>query len=224
MQTFLAQAQTTHQDFTRSSSDVAEYPTEAVFDELLHYTADEYLLRERNALNKHEFHAGKVIAMSGASIRHNRLAANIHYVLQRSFRAADAPLEVFQSDYRVHNPLTMRYVYPDVIVCDSINIQLAEGEPDILLNPLVIIEVLSKNTQHYDRNEKFDVYKSIESVQEYVLVSQASPHIEVFTRKNRLEWLYREQFDMDSVIELLSIHVPLPLREVYAKVEFGSEA
>jgi Uma2 family endonuclease len=196
-------------------------PKTVPFDEALSYTPEEYLLRERSALERHEYHDGRIYAMSGASKQHNLIASNLNYELQAHFRKYANQLGVFQSDLRVHNPRTMRYLYPDIVVAETAQMDFADNFDDTLLNPLVIIEILSKSTENYDRTKKFDAYKGIDSLQEYILVSQRIPHIEVYSRKNRLEWLYREQFSLESALTLHSIaDLELRLEEVYAKVNF----
>jgi Uma2 family endonuclease len=201
-------------------TDVEEMP----FDEALLYTPEEYLRRERTALDRHEFHNGKVYAMAGASKKHNMIASNLNHQLQTHTRKHAARFSVFQSDLRVFNPATARYVYPDIVIAEADTMVFSDSNEDVLLNPLVIIEILSKSTEQYDRTEKFDAYKGIESLQEYVLVSQRAPHIEIFTRKNRLEWLYAERFALDDDILLYSVEFSLHLADVYAKVNFGSDA
>lgn len=198
-----------------------EHDTTAIeelpFDEALFYTPEEYLLRERVTLNRHEYHKGRIFPMSGASIRHNIITANLNKVFIQNIRD---DYFIFGANIRVHNPRTQNYVYPDITIVSCDSMQFVDDKDDILLNPLLIIEILSKSTESYDRTDKFDAYKGIDSLQEYVLVSQHTPHIEIFTRKNRLEWLYTEQFTIESSILLHSIDVHLPLREVYGKVNF----
>lgn len=139
---------------------------EIPFDEKLYYTPEEYLLRERSALDRHEYHNGKVYTMPGASKKHNIIASNLNYELQLHCRKHTSQFVVFQSDLRVHNPLTMRYLYPDIVIAETATMIFADQEEDILLTPLTIIEILSKSTENYDRTEKFHVYKGIPSLQE----------------------------------------------------------
>jgi Uma2 family endonuclease len=198
-------------------ADVEETP----FDEALVYTPEEYLRRERTAFDRHEFHNGRIYAMPGASKKHNIIAYNVNKALVKKL---PDDYFVFGSDMRVHNPVSGRYVYPDLTIVKEDFMRFADDREDVLLTPMVIIEILSKSTEQYDRTEKFDAYKGIESLQEYVLVSQRAPHIEIFTRKNRLEWLYAERFALDDDILLYSIEFSLHLADVYAKVNFGSDS
>jgi Uma2 family endonuclease len=194
--------------------------SEVPFDEALFYTPEEYLLRERTALDRHEYHNGKIYTMPGASKKHNIIAYNLNKSL---ITKLSSDYFVFGSDMRVHNPHTERYVYPDITIVKADAMNFKDYHEDILLSPLAIIEILSKSTENYDRTEKFDAYKGITSLQEYILVSQRTPHIEIFTRKNRLEWLYTEQFTLESAILLHSVKLYLQLEDVYAKVSFDNE-
>jgi Uma2 family endonuclease len=110
--------------------------------------------------------------------------------------------------------------YPDITIVKGQEILLDDSNIDTLVNPFLIIEVLSATTAQYDRTGKFETYKQIESLQEYVLVAQSSPHIAIYSRKNRAEWLYREEQDTNMTIELSLTQVLMPLQEVYAHIHF----
>jgi Uma2 family endonuclease len=185
-------------------------------------SAEEYLRAERLALDKHEFVNGEIRTMPGASRYHNIIAYN----LMRLLIAQNlSQFFVFQSDMRVYSPLTNRYVYPDLVVVEQEQMHFLDDKQDTLLNPIVLVEILSPSTQDYDRLEKFEGYKSIASLQEYVMIAQAEPHVEVFTRRQAHQWLYTEWKGSDCLggtLHLEALGVDIALGEVYAKVQFDS--
>jgi Uma2 family endonuclease len=152
-----------------------------------HLTADEYLAWERDQPVRHEFFHGEVFAMAGGSVRHNALCAGIIETLRTQLRGRCV---VLTSDQRVVAADRNRYVYPDVsIVCGPV---IAEpGTSDVLANPTILVEVLSNSTEQYDRGLKWDGYQRLESLTDYVLVSQSEPRIEHFRRDRTRTWLYQ---------------------------------
>jgi Uma2 family endonuclease len=184
------------------------------------WTEAEYLAFERQSDTKHEFIDGQVIAMTGASGSHNLITASTIATLISQTR--DSPCRVFSSDMRVRAPLLANHTYPDVtVVCDDV--EYIDDQFDTLANPTVIIEVLSPTTERFDRNQKFQNYWRIPSLQAYVLIAQDQPRIERFTRQDTNEWLLTVVVGLDQQIELPSIGCVLALREVYAQVEFGGD-
>lgn len=183
----------------------------------LYLTPAEYLAFERQSDIKHEYFRGDLFAMSGASRQHVRIAVNATIVLgnQLTRRGCD----VFNSDMRVKVSPTGLYTYPDLaIVCGRPRFE--DKELDTLLNPSVIIEILSKSTEAYDRGEKFAQYRTLETLTDYLLISQTRPHIERFTRQEGGLWLLSESIGLDAVMPIESIQCQLPLAEVYDRVEF----
>lgn len=183
----------------------------------LYLTPAEYLAFERQSDIKHEYFRGDLFAMSGASRQHVRIAVNATIVLgnQLTRRGCD----VFNSDMRVKVSPTGLYTYPDLaIVCGRPRFE--DKELDTLLNPSVIIEILSKSTEAYDRGEKFAQYRMLETLTDYLLISQTRPHIERFTRQEGGLWLLSESIGLDAVMPIESIQCQLPLAEVYDRVEF----
>jgi Uma2 family endonuclease len=149
-------------------------------------SASEYLAWEREQVERHEFLRGEVFAMSGGSFRHSALAAAIARDLGVAARGSDC--RVHSSDRRVVVTPGEHYVYPDVtLVCGPH--EVAEGTSDVLANPRMIVEVLSRSTEAYDRGDKWVAYQRIPSLCEYVLVSQAVPRIEIFRREGE-GWHY----------------------------------
>ena len=182
------------------------------------YTPGEYLELERKAEFRSEYLCGQIYAMAGASREHNLAAGNTFGEIRSQFRGRRC--EVYQNDMRVRSG--MRYVYPDVVaVC---------GEPkfedtglDTLLNPTVIVEVLSDSTEADDRGEKFTRYRRLPSLQEYVLIAQKAVHVEQFVRQGE-QWVLSEMSRLDDVLRLSSIDCAVALRDIYEKIELSNEA
>ncbi len=186
-----------------------------------HYTEAEYLAVERTLETKHEFFRGEMFAMSGASRQHNRITVNLAAMLHSEFEKRKC--EVYIADMRVKIPHTGLYTYPDcVITCESP--QFEDEVLDTLLNPQVVIEVLSDSTEKYDRGKKFEHYRRIPSLKEYVLISQDHPHIERFVLNEAGHWVLSDATGLEATLELPTVECRLPLAEVYAKVEFEEVA
>lgn len=181
---------------------------------------EEYLAAERLADHKSEFINGQAYAMSGASREHNRITLNLGAGLHAALKGR--PCEPFVADMRVKVDTTGLYTYPDVIVvCGTPTFE--DAEVDTLLNPTVLIEVLSPTTAAYDRAEKFAHYRRIPSLREYVLVSQDRPQVERFLRSGE-DWILREFSGRAERFELPSIGVSLSLQDVYERVDFEEVA
>ncbi|RKZ86216.1 MAG: Uma2 family endonuclease [Candidatus Parabeggiatoa sp. nov. 1] len=179
-------------------------------------TPEEYLVRERKAEYKSEYFDGEIFAMAGASEAHNQIATNILTEINLQFKKR--PCKVYNNDMRVKVSPTGLYTYPDVIaVCDKPRFD--DEQKDTLLNPTVIIEVLSDSTADYDRGTKFGLYRKLASLVEYVLVAQDKCCVEHYVRQPNNQWLLSETTDLPDTIELPSIQCHLALSEVYDKVE-----
>lgn len=181
------------------------------------YTEAEYLAIERDLESKHEYHRGEMFAMSGASRQHNRITFNLAGLLHNQIK--DRPCEAYVNDMRVKVESTDLYTYPDVVIPCS-EPRFLDREVDTLLNPQVIIEVLSESTEKLDRGKKFEHYRTIPSLREYVLISQDHAHIERFALNERDQWELNDATGLEAAIELTAVGCRLPLGEVYAKVEF----
>lgn len=161
-------------------------------------SSSQYLEWEREQLDKHEWHDGEVFAMAGGSTRHAALAVAVASELRAALRGG--PCRVLSSDQKVaaHRPVTRHYVYPDVsVLCAP-----REVEPgtDVLTNPSIVVEVLSKNTEQHDRGLKWSGYQRIPSLMDYLLVWQSEPRIECFGRTGPETWSYRVAGPGDSVV------------------------
>jgi Uma2 family endonuclease len=182
-------------------------------------TIAEYLEWEQEASEKHEYYQGEVFAMSGAKVVHNRVCSNLFLAL--GMRLKGRPCRPYTSDMRIHIPSNTLFTYPDIsIVC---------GEPDTLnddewnvLNPSVLVEVLSPSTRIYDRGEKFALYRDIPSFKEYILVSPESIHVDVFRLQNG-RWELERYRQADGSIELRSLGLSIPVSEIYEGVQLRAD-
>lgn len=181
------------------------------------YTEAEYLAFERAAETKHEFYRGEIFAMAGASRQHNQITFNLAVSLGQQL--ANRKCIAFVTDMRVKVESTTLYTYPDAVITCS-EPRFLDKEVDTLLNPQVVIEVLSDSTEKYDRGKKFEMYRTVPSLREYVLVSQDRAHIDRFSLNEQGQWVLDDATGLDSVIELSTVSCRLPLAEIYAKVEF----
>jgi Uma2 family endonuclease len=179
-------------------------------------TPEEYLAFERRSEIKHEYYAGEIFAMVGASKRHNLITANVIRVLGNQL--VDRPCNVYPSDMRVKVSSTGKYTYPDVVVACAEE-SFDDAEKDTLLNPVLIIEVLSESTEAYDRGKKFEQYQQIESLTEYVLITQEPYRVEQYVRQSNREWRYSEYHNAEDIVRISVIGCELALKDVYAKVE-----
>jgi len=180
-------------------------------------TPEEYLARERQSETKSEYFNGEVFAMAGASVAHNQIVINL--VLSLGGKLKDGPCRIFSSDMRVKVRQTRSYAYPDIVViCGPLRFE--DRKQDTLLNPTVIFEVLSSSTERYDRGGKFAHYRTLESLTDYVLISQIEAKVEHFARQPAEKWLLSVYSGLDAIATLPSIGCELPLVEVYDKVEF----
>jgi Uma2 family endonuclease len=158
-----------------------------------------------------------MFAMAGARAAHNLIVGNLIAQLHAQLRSG--PCRVYASDMRVRVSATGLYTYPDIVVaCEDP--RFLDGELDTLLNPTLIVEVLSPSTEAYDRGRKFGHYRSIESLAEYLLVSSERIGAELFTRQTDGGWLLTAAGDLKDTINLSATGCRLALAEIYAKVEF----
>ncbi len=180
---------------------------------------EEYLARERKALTKSEYRNGQVYALPGASRKHNIIAVHVAGELYIQLRTRSC--EIYTNDMRVKVSSSGLYTYPDVVVvCDEPHFE--DTHFDTLLNPTVLIEVLSPSTAAYDRGEKFASYQKLDSLCEYVLISQDRVRIEHYLRQEQA-WDLTEFHSLSDVFRLVSIGCELSLQAIYAKVRFSAE-
>jgi Uma2 family endonuclease len=178
---------------------------------------EEYLAIERKADYKSEYYKGAVFAFAGASERHNMITGNVFASVHTQLK--NGPCRVYSGDMRITVPRLPHYAYADVaVVCGQP--QFDDDFKDNLLNPIVIVEVLSPATERYDRGTKFESYQRLPSLMESVLVSQGRPRVEQFLKQADGRWLYAETSDRGS-IKLTSIECELSFGDIYERVELA---
>jgi Uma2 family endonuclease len=183
-------------------------------------TEQEYIEFERASATKHEYYAGQIYAMTGASRTHNLIAGNTLASLHTQLRRK--PCQIFPSDMRVKIQKTGLHTYPDlVIICGEP--QFTDDALDTLINPIVLIEILSPSTERYDRGMKSQHYRTIETLQDYILIEQDHYHIEYYSRQGNGQWLLQEATGIEARITIPSIGSTLLLEDVYEKVDIMPE-
>ena len=185
-------------------------------------TPEEYLRRERDAAQKHEYYHGEVFAMAGGSPDHSLVIANFSREIGN--RLKGGPCRVYDSNLRVRIPRTTLYTYPDVsVICGERQFDPLDGNKETVLNPTVLVEVLSPTTESWDRGGKFRNYQQIESLREYVLVSTDKMLVETFLRQPEGSWIYHPAAGREARVRLNALGIDLPLSEIYDGVDFPSD-
>jgi Uma2 family endonuclease len=182
-----------------------------------HVTAEEYLAAERLSETRSEYLDGGVFPMTGASFNHGRIVINIATELVIQLRGQNC--DVLATDMKVRIQESRKFFYPDVLVVCG-DPQFHDERTDIILNPDLVIEVLSPSTEAFDRGTKFEAYRTVKSLNEYVLVSQDKPMVEQYVRNNDGSWKFTEAVGLESSLSLPSIGCTLNLAAVYKRVEF----
>ncbi|MEH2397107.1 Uma2 family endonuclease [Nostoc sp.] len=182
-----------------------------------YYTPKEYLELEEAADYKSEYIDGQIIPMAGGTANHNRIAGNFYAVLNFAFRQRE--YEVFNSDMRLWIHQKRIYTYPDVTVIAG-EPEFFNNRTDIITNPQVIVEVLSKSTKNYDREDKFQAYRTISTFQEYLLIDQTRIRVDQFSKTGKKQWTLREYDEEDEAIALVTVPFEIYLQDLYNKVKF----
>lgn len=178
----------------------------------------QYLEREDVATTKSEYYAGEVFAMAGGSRRHNSITGNIFATLHA--KLSNSPCRPFLSDHRIRISSLDLGTYPDVsVVCGEL--EGDKADPEAITNPQILIEVLSDSTESYDRGRKFGFYRQINSLKEYVLVSQHEPVVERFIRQSNGDWLLTVYKGFEAALVLTSVELELPLSDIYRFVDWS---
>lgn len=187
---------------------------------VIRYTPEEYLETEREADYRSEYFDGEIFAMSGATRKHNLIGGNVFADLHGQLR--NRRCEVYMNDMRVKVRPTGLYTYPDVVVvCDLPRFD--DKQNDTLLNPDVIIEVLSESTEAYDRGTKFGHYRTLDSFSEYLLVHQDRCHVEHYVRQPGNSWLFSEYKNPGDIVEIKAVQCILKLEDIYEKTDICAE-
>src|SRR6266446_5235671 len=180
-------------------------------------TEAEYLEIERGAESKSEFFDGEMFAMAGGTPQHSLIATNL--AAEFNNRLKTHPCIPYNAALRIKIEGTALFTYPDLsVICGPL--QFAEGTDDTVVNPTLLVEVLSDSTEAYDRGKKFEHYRQIGTLLEYLLVSQKEPRVEQFMRQADGHWLLNEAAGLEAALELPSLRISLSLAEVFAKVNF----
>jgi Uma2 family endonuclease len=180
-------------------------------------TPQQYLAQERKAEFKSQYFRGEMFAMAGASREHNLIVANIVRELGNALKGRRC--EVYPSDMRVKVAKSGLYTYPDAtVVCSEPEFE--DDQFDTLTNPTVLVEVLSDSTESYDRGGKFRRYREIDSLKEYVMISQDQASVECYLRQTGGQWLLKETQSLDESVTFESIQVTIPLAELYRSIHF----
>ncbi|OYD95567.1 hypothetical protein CDG76_11510 [Nostoc sp. 'Peltigera membranacea cyanobiont' 210A] len=182
-----------------------------------YYTPEEYLELEEVADYKSEYIDGQIIPMAGGTINHNRISLNLSAALNFAFRQQD--YEVFMGDVRLWIPQKLTYTYPDVMILAG-EPEFFNNRKDVILNPQIIVEVLSKSTKGYDREDKFQAYRAISTFQEYLLIDQTRIHVDQFSKTGKKQWALREYDEEDEAIALVTVPFEISLQDLYNKVNF----
>ncbi len=180
-------------------------------------TPEEYIARERVAEHKSEYNAGRVEALAGASRPHNQIVTNLITVL--STRAKACGCDVYGSDLRVKVGAVGKYTYPDLTIACGEQ-QFEDSEQDTLLNPAMVVEVLSDSTEAYDRGAKFEHYKQLASLREYLLIDQRRPRVERFVRTAD-GWLRSEYTNFGDLIPVDAVGMMIAVLEIYDRVDLA---
>jgi Uma2 family endonuclease len=182
------------------------------------YTIAEYLEMELHAAERHEYHYGEILAMSGGSDTHSFVIANV--IREFGNQLKGKPCSVAEGNLRVRNRREPRYVYPDAsVVCDDREYDPDDPNRHTILNPRVIVEVLSPSKEAYDRGDKFEYYQGIESLQEYVLIAQDRPSAQSFLRQRDGTWSMMGVNGLEGHLNVRCLGMKIPLAEIYYRVQ-----
>jgi Uma2 family endonuclease len=183
-------------------------------------TPEEYLELEVTAEFRSEYRNGEIIPMPGGTANHNRLAGNLYSDFNAQFE--DQSYEAFINDMRLWIPTYKLFTYPDVMVIQG-EPRYLEGRKDTLVDPILIVEVLSDSTELYDRTDKFKMYRSLRTLKEYILISPYQIRVEQYAVDTQGQWLFRDYEGEEAVLKLVSVPFEIKLGQLYRKVNFASE-
>jgi len=184
-----------------------------------YFTVQEYLTLEDAAEYRSEYYQGEIFALAGTSLNHNQIAGNIYSYFRQ--KQAKHGCRITFAELRLWVEKINLFTYPDLmIICDKPKFYL--GRDDTVVNPLIIIEILSRSTEAYDRGKKFQFYRSISTFQEYILIDQYSVHVDQFYRNAPDKWSLRDYSDMKDILKFSKIDFEMPLEKIYEFVDFDS--
>lgn len=178
---------------------------------------EDYLAAEELAVEKSEYYAGETFTMAGGTLNHNQIIINLCIILGMAFKKRD--IRIFAGDVKLHIPEADASTYPDVLVIQGKPVYW-DNRRDVVCKATLIVEVLSNSTQDYDRAGKFDVYRQLPDLTDYILINQNKVRIEHFVKQSEHQWLLTEYTDLNELLELKNFGEQLNLADIYDKVEF----
>lgn len=184
------------------------------------YTSEEYLKIERNSSTKHEFIGGKVLSLAGSNRTRSLIGSNTTIAVGN--RIHGQKNEIYSGNMRVQMSPT-RFSYPDVVIVSS-KPAFIDTESDVLLNPTIVVEIYSKNTNSLDKTEKLESYLAMDSIREYLLVKEDEMRVEHYAKQNAKQWIYRIYTDREEIISMESINCKVSVSEIYAQINFDNNA
>lgn len=187
---------------------------------IVHITEDDYLKMERMSPFKNEYYRGNVYAMGGASFRHNKILSNLVGEVIPNLK--NKKCSAYFNDLRIHVPDPPFYAYPDLIILCGKE-EFSDEVKDTITNPTVIIEILSKSTEQYDKSVKFGFYRFARSFKEYFLIHQDKPLVECFLKMDDFNWLEGSVLGVDKKMNIQSIGLEISLSEIYNEVNFDTQ-
>ena len=184
-----------------------------------HHSAEDYLALEVESEIRNEYRNGEIVPMTGGTPEHNKIVSALTALLWFGLRGK--PYSVFVTDQRLWIPEPDVYTYPDIMVTPR-PVDRKPGRKDTVMAPLLVAEILSQSTQGYDRGEKFEAYRTIPTLQEYLLIDQYNPHVEQYVKQAENQWLFTEHRDLDQSFALQVVNVDIALGDLYEAV-FSSD-
>lgn len=178
---------------------------------------EEFLEREAKAEFRSEYHDGESVPMAGGTFNHNQIAGNFYTFANMGFRRK--PYRIFINDVVLWLPIYSKSTYPDIMIVEG-NVQTLPERPNVILNPTLIIEVLSDSTEAYDRGDKFKLYRSLPSFREYILISQSVMHVDQFVKTKDGDWLLSDVDGEENTLRLKTLLFEIKLKDLYEKVNF----
>ncbi|KIA91601.1 hypothetical protein OC25_21145 [Pedobacter kyungheensis] len=181
------------------------------------YTVEEYLEMEKPSQVKHEYYQGEIFAMSGAGLNHNKIFSNVFIELGSKLKST--PCRPYGSDMRMNIPENTLFTYPDIsIYCNGL--MHSDVDEETFISPTVIIEILSPSTKNYDRGKKFNLYKDIPSLKEYIMIDSESISVEAYHINEEKNWMLNEHKEICDTLTFVSMGFDVPLSEIYNYVNF----
>ncbi|MCB9288615.1 MAG: Uma2 family endonuclease [Lewinellaceae bacterium] len=182
-------------------------------------TVEEYIQQERESGARYEYHDGTIYALAGGTLNHGKLCGNIYAELRNNLKAKTSNCKAYTGEIKLYIEKKNSYVYPDsMVICGEI--ETSKEDENSVTNPLLIVEVLSKSTSDYDRGDKFYIYRQIPTLQEYVLIEQDKPVVEIYYKKENTDlWSITRQEGLDKRIEFQSLKIDISMADLYYDIE-----